>query len=264
MRRLTLLLATALVAATVIGSAVAASAATSAVKNVKPSITAQQVTFTIPDTPTGTWRLRLTNTVKPKIHLGLDTGTMPGGELIIKTPQTLSCSFQADVSVQTTPGGPFVLYSFRFAVVPGCGEFTNGGDASSTGFWAAPPREAVVTDNLPLFLGDYEVATYAQAKAVFNHSACALASNCLADQLLAAKLNVLAAAPPVVLGSSQCIVGVIFQADQLLIKMGYMGPPGVADQGLRHAAIALKDELEAYNTSHSPGPACPPGSITVP
>src|SRR5262249_24082894 len=66
MRRLTLSLATALVAGTVMSSAGVASAAV----HVKPVITATQVTFAIPSSPAGIWHLVLTTYPPPPQRLG--------------------------------------------------------------------------------------------------------------------------------------------------------------------------------------------------
>ncbi len=116
MRRLALSLATVLVAGSVLATAGVASAGT----HVPPVITATQVTFTIPSSPTGVWRLTLnTKNSTPNHRLGRTTGT--SGTLSLPVPQTPTCDFQADVKVQIGGVGRFRFYSGAVAVVPGCG-----------------------------------------------------------------------------------------------------------------------------------------------
>jgi hypothetical protein len=116
MRPLTLPVAAAvLVAGSVLSSAGVASAGT----HVKPVITATQVTFAVPASPAGVWRLVLTNYPPPTHRLGETFGT--SGTLTLAVPQTANCSFQADVRVQVGGAGDFIRYSSAKAVVPGCG-----------------------------------------------------------------------------------------------------------------------------------------------
>lgn len=115
MRRLALWLAIVVVAGSVLSSTGIASAGTQA----KPVITATQVTFAIPSSPTGVWRLVLTTYPPPVQRLGETFGQ--SGTLTLPVPQTSTCSFQADVKVQIGGVGSFVRYSSAKAVVPGCG-----------------------------------------------------------------------------------------------------------------------------------------------
>ena len=120
MRRLTLSLAIALAAGPVLMSAAVASAGIApAGTHAKPVITATKVTFAIPASPAGVWRLVLTSYPPPVQRLGRVLGT--SGTLTLPVPQTSACSFQADVKVQTGGAGKFVMYSTAKAVVPGCG-----------------------------------------------------------------------------------------------------------------------------------------------
>lgn len=208
MRRLTLSLAAVLVAGSVLGSAGVASAGT----NVKPVITATQVSFAIPASPTGVWRLVLTSYPPPVQRLGETFGT--SGTLTLPVPQTSTCSFQADVKVQIGGVGNFVMYSSVKAVVPGCGQ-SGTGQRFTPGYWKN--HQAATSALLPQSLGGYTVSTFAQATAVFAAMKCSDAVNCLAGHLLAAELDVAN-------GSSICISGVIFQANQFLMKVGYAGP----------------------------------------
>jgi hypothetical protein len=241
MRRLALsVAATGLMVGTVLGSAGIASAGTHA----KPVITATQVTFTIPSSPAGVWRLVLTTYPPPTQKLGMTLGT--SGTLTLATPQTSTCSFQADVKVQVGGVGSFVMWSSSKAVVPGCGQ--NGtGQRFTPGYWKT--HEAATTALLPQSLGGYTVATFAQASAVFDAMNCSDAVDCLAGHLLAAQLDVAN-------GSSTCISGVIFQANQFLIKVGYAGPGSYPiSAGRRAQAISLEQALDSY-TNDSTSTSC--------
>jgi hypothetical protein len=242
MRRLTLALATAgLVVGSVIGSAGIASAGT----RVPPVITATQVTFTIPSQPTGVWQLNLfTKHSTPNQRLGTTTGT--SGTLTLPVPQTPTCDFQADVKVQIGGVGDFVFWSGTIAVVPGCGQ-SGTGQRFTPGFWKN--HQAATTALLPQPLGNYTVSTFAQATAVFDAMKCSDAVNCLAGHLLAAELDVAN-------GSSICITGVIFQANQFLINVGYTGPGSytITDAQRAHA-LSLEQTLDNY-TNDSTSTSC--------
>ena len=57
-------------------------------------------------------------------------------------------------------------------------------------------------------------------------------------------------------GSSICIAGVIFQANQLLTKVGYAGPGSYTISAARRAAaISLEQELDNY-TNDSTSTSC--------
>ena len=239
MRRLALSLAAVLVVGSVLGTASVALAAKE-----QPTITATQVTFAIPSSPTGVWRMTLTTYPPPPQVLGRTTGT--SGTLTIAVPQTATCSFQADVSVQVNGTGPFVRYNSAKAVVPGCGQ--NGtGQRFTPGYWKN--HQTATTNLLPQTLGGYTVSTFAQAQAVFNAMKCSDAVNCLAGHLLAAQLDVAN-------GSSTCISGVIFQANQLLTKVGYAGPGSYPVGAKRRAqALNLAQELD-NSTNDSTSTSC--------
>lgn len=239
MRRLAFSLAAVVVVGSVLGTASVALAARE-----QPTITATQVTFVIPSSPTGVWRMTLTTYPPPPQILGQTTGT--SGTLTIPVPQTATCSFQADVGVQINGTGSFVRYNSAKAVVPGCGQ-SGTGQRFTPGYWKK--HEAATTALLPQTLGTYTVSTFAQALAIFNAMKCTQAINCLAGHLLAAQLDVAN-------GSSICISGVIFQANRLLIKVGYAGP-GTYTVGpkRRAAAINLAQELDNY-TNDSTSTSC--------
>ena len=239
MRRLALSLAAVLVVGSVLGTASVALAAKE-----QPTITATQVTFAIPSSPTGVWRMTLTTYPPPPQVLGRTTGT--SGTLTIAVPQTATCSFQADVSVQVNGTGPFVRYNSAKAVVPGCGQSGNG-QRFTPGYWKN--HQTATTALLPQMLGGYTVSTFADATAVFDAMKCSDAVNCLAGHLLAAQLDVAN-------GSSTCISGVIFQANQFLTKVGYAGPGSYTVSAKRRAqALNLAQELDNY-TNDSTSTSC--------
>jgi Na+-transporting NADH:ubiquinone oxidoreductase subunit NqrA len=73
--------------------------------------------------------------------------------------------------------------------------------------------------------------------------------NCLAGHLLAAQLDVAN-------GSSICITGVIFQANQLLTKVGYAGPASYTISATRRGQPrSLEQELDNY-TNDSTSTSC--------
>ena len=240
MRRFALSLATVLVAGSVMSMAGVASAGTHA----KPVITATQVSFTIPSSPAGVWRLVLTTYPPPTQKLGMTLAE--SGTLTLPVPQTDTCSFQADVKVQVGGVGDFVMYSSSKAVVPGCGQ-SGTGQRFTPGYWKT--HEDATTALLPQTLGGYTVSTFAQASAIFDAMNCSDAINCLAGHLLAAQLDVAN-------GSSICITGVIFQANQLLTKVGYAGPGSYTiSAAQRAAALSLEQELDNY-TNDSTSTSC--------
>ena len=239
MRRLALsLAASGLVVGSVLSSAGTASAGT----HVKPVITATQVTFTIPSTPTGVWQLGLTTYPPPVTHLGKVQGT--SGTLTLPVPKTATCSFQVDVKVEVTGTSTFVMYSSIKAVVPGC-----GGSATrfTPGYWKN--HEAATTALLPQSLGGYTVSTFADAQAVFDAMKCSDAVNCLAGHLLAAQLDVAN-------GSSTCIAGTISDANAFLTSVGYAGPGSYTITTAQRAqALSLEQTLDNY-TNDSTSSSC--------
>jgi hypothetical protein len=161
-------------------------------------------------------------------------------------PQTPACDFQADVRVQIGGVGRFVFWSGEVAIVPGCGQ-SGTGQRFTPGYWKN--HESATTALLPQSLGSYTVSTFAQAQAIFDAMKCSDAVNCLAGHLLAAQLDVAG-------GSSICITGVIFQANQFLMKVGYAGPGSYTiSAGQRTRAISLAQELDNY-TNDSTSTSC--------
>jgi hypothetical protein len=240
MRRLTLSVATVLVAGSVFGSAAVASAGT----HVRPTINATTASFTIPASPTGVWELKITTNPAPHTILGIVTGT--SGTLSLNVPQTPTCDFQVDALVQAGGTGPFVFYSSIKATVPGCGQNGNG-QRLTPGYWKT--HEAATTALLPQSLGGYSVSTFAQAQAVFDAMKCSDAIDCLAGHLLAAELDVAN-------GSSTCISGVIFMANELLTQVNYAGPASYpVSSSQRAKALKLEQRLDSY-TNDSTSSSC--------
>ena len=210
----------------------------------KPVITPTQVTFTIPSSPTGVWRLVLTTYPPPTQKLGMTLAR--SGTLTLPVPQTPTCSFQADVKVQAGGVGDFVMYSSSKAVVPGCGQ-SGTGQRFTPGYWKN--HKPAATALLPQTLGGYTVSTIAQATAIFDAMKCSDAINCLAGHLLATQLDVAN-------GSSICITGVIFQANQLLTNVGYTGPASYTISATRGGQPrSLEQELDNY-TNDSTSTSC--------
>lgn len=240
MRRLTISLATLLVAGSVISSAGVASAST----HVKPVLTATQASFAIPASPAGVWRLTLTTFPAPYHRLGQTSGQ--SGTLTLPVPQTPTCMIQADVTVQVGGTGPFVFYSGARHTLPGCGQSGNG-QRFTPGYWKN--HEAATTALLPQSLGNYQVTTFDQSTAVFDAMKCSDAVNCLAGHLLAAQLDVAN-------GSSICISGVIYQANQFLKSVSYAGPASyMITDAQRATALMFEQELDNY-TNDSTSPSC--------
>ena len=238
MRRLALALGTLLVAGSVLSTAGVASAGT----HVKPVITATEVTFTIPSSPTGVWQLGLTTYPPPVTHLGKVQGT--SGTLTLPVPHTATCSFQADVKVEVAGTSTFVMYSSAKAVVPGCG---GSGTRFTPGYWTN--HEAATTALLPQTLGGYTVSTFGDAVAVFDAMKCSDAVNCLAGHLLAAQLDVAN-------GSSACIAGTISDANAFLTSVGYAGPASYTITASQRAqALSLEQTLD-NSTNDSSGTTC--------
>jgi hypothetical protein len=127
------------------------------------------------------------------------------------------------------------------------------------GYWKNHRVET--TALLPQKLGNYVVATFAQATAVFNSSNCSStkpndAIGCLAAQLLAAELNLANAASP-------CIQPTVNKANSFLkggtvtvsgttaTGINYVGPSGTytLNANQRTVAVKLAAALDAYNNN---------------
>lgn len=239
MRRLTLSLATVLAAGTLISSAGAASAVT----RVRPVVTATQASFTIPSSPAGVWRLKITNYPPPYHVYAKTTGT--SGTLTLSIPQVPMCQVQADASVKATGTSKFVFYSGTRKVVPGCGQGT--GQRFTPGYWKN--HEAATAGLLPQSLGGYTVSTFAEAQAIFDAMKCKDAVDCLAGHLLAAELDVAN-------GSSTCIASVITQANDFLTSVSYAGPQSYTiSSSQRSQALSLEQTLDNY-TNDSTSSSC--------
>jgi hypothetical protein len=125
----------------------------------------------------------------------------------------------------------------------GCEPFqTQGqafGPALTPGFWKN--HQAATTALLPITLGNYNVNTFAKARAVFDAMKCSSPIDCLAGHELAAKLDLAG-------GSNPSITPVIAQADALLIAVNYNGPGNFTPPTAAQKALALQLEvlIDAY------------------
>jgi len=209
----------------------------------KPVLTATQASLVVPATPAGAYTLKLWTLPHPSTLVGLTTGT--SGTLTLPVPQTPNCRFQVDVRVVPL-GGTDMFYSGLIATVPGCGQSGNG-QRLTPGFWKT--HQTSTQALLPQTLGSDVVTTADQATAIFDAMNCSDAVNCLAGHLLAAELDVAN-------GSSICIVGVIFQANQFLISVGYSGPGSYSITSAQQAtAVSLASTLDNY-TNDSTSVSC--------
>jgi len=118
------------------------------------------------------------------------------------------------------------------------------------GFWKTHSNATQPLLDKGIFLGTYQVVTFADAKTILSGMGCGSVGplNCMAGMLLAAELNLAN-------GGSTCIVtnGVIAQANALLTSYNYQGFKSYsiskADAAL---AMQLHDELSAYNIDGVP------------
>jgi Prealbumin-like fold domain len=127
------------------------------------------------------------------------------------------------------------------------------------GYWKTHPSQT--TALLPQKLGNYTVATFAQANAVFNAANCSSSTSqnaigCLAGQLLAAELNLANFASP-------CIQSTVNKANTFLkggtvtvsgktaAGVNYVGPSGTYTLSAtqRAIAVALSNALNSYNNN---------------
>jgi len=167
-------------------------------------------------------------------------------EQTLPVPQTPTCQIQVDITVKVAGTAGFVFYSARQNTFPGCGQ-SGTGKRFTPGFWKN--HQAATTALLPQTLGSFTVSTFDQARAIFGASMCNNAVNCLAAHLLAAQLDVAN-------GSSICIVGVIFQANQFLTSVGFHGPDAYTITAAQRAeAISLAQTLDNY-TNDSTSTSC--------
>jgi hypothetical protein len=116
------------------------------------------------------------------------------------------------------------------------------------GFWKN--HQAATFALLPLWLGNYHVTTFADARVIMSGMGCGSvgALNCMAGMLLAAELNLAQ-------GGSTCILPVVAQANALLVAHGYHGfstTPYVLSASDKALAMSLHDLLSAYNIDGVP------------
>src|SRR5262249_26340887 len=111
--------------------------------------------------------------------------------------------------------------------------------ALTPGVWEN--QQAATAALLPITLGNYNVNTFAKAKAIFDAMKCSAPIDCLAGHELAAKLDLAS-------GSNPVITPVIAQADALLIAVNYNGPGNYTPPTAAQKALALQLEvlIDAY------------------
>ncbi len=202
------------------------------------------VTFTIPAQPPGQWRMKLWK-MTPKMYLvGQTTGS--SGTLLLPVPQTPRCTFQVDIRYAAPGSSHFTFYSGEVTTVPNCG--VGGiGIRFAPKFWETHPTATAAL--LPQSLGHYEVSTATQAAAVFAAMNCNDIVNCLAGNMLAAKLDVSH-------GSSICITGMVFAARTLLEELDCAGPGAYSiSPASQSYATKLNNQLASYADGSS-SPSC--------
>lgn len=127
------------------------------------------------------------------------------------------------------------------------------------GYWKT--HKPQTTALLPQNLGNYSVATFTQATAVFNATNCSSSSSqnaigCLAGQLLAAELNLANFAnqcilPTVNKASSFLKSGTVTVSGTTATGVNYIGPSGTynLNANQRTVAVKLSTALNTYNNN---------------
>ena len=129
------------------------------------------------------------------------------------------------------------------------------------GYWKN--HQSQTTALLPQKLGNYNVATFAQATAVFNATNCSStkpqdAIGCLAGELLAAELNLANFASPCIQPTVSKATtflkgGTVTVSGKTAAGVTYVGPSGTYNLSAtqRAIAVALSSALDAYNNNKS-------------
>jgi Prealbumin-like fold domain len=127
------------------------------------------------------------------------------------------------------------------------------------GYWKN--HQSQTTALLPQKLGNYNVATFVQATAVFNATNCSStkpqdAIGCLAGELLAAELNLANFASPCIQptvnkATSFLKGGTVTVSGKTAAGVNYVGPSGTYNLNAtqRTIAVALSGALDAYNNN---------------
>jgi Prealbumin-like fold domain len=131
------------------------------------------------------------------------------------------------------------------------------------GYWKT--HRSQTTALLPQKLGNYTVATFPQATAVFNATNCSISTAqnaiaCLAGQLLSAELNLANFASPCIQptvnkANSFLKGGTVTVSGKTAAGVNYVGPSGTytLNATQRAIAVALSNALNSYNN----GTSCP-------
>jgi hypothetical protein len=132
---------------------------------------------------------------------------------------------------------------------------------NTIGYWKN--HQSQTTALLPQKLGNYNVATFAQATAVFNATNCSsstaqAAIGCLAGQLLAAELNLANFASPCIQPTVNKATtflkgGTVTVSGKTAAGVNYVGPSGTytLNATQRTIAVALANALDGYNNGKS-------------
>jgi hypothetical protein len=130
---------------------------------------------------------------------------------------------------------------------------------STIGYWKN--HQSQMSALLPQKLGNYTVATLAQATAVFNATNCSSSTSqgaigCLAGQLLAAELNLANFASPCIQptvnkATTFLKAGSVTVSGKTAAGVSYVGPSGTYNLSAtqRAIAVALSGALDAYNNN---------------
>jgi Prealbumin-like fold domain len=130
---------------------------------------------------------------------------------------------------------------------------------NTIGYWKN--HQSQMSALLPQKLGNYTVATLAQANAVFNATNCSSSTSqgaigCLAGQLLAAELNLANFASPCIQPTVNKATtflkgGTVTVSGKTAAGLSYVGPSGTYNLNAtqRAIAVALSGALDAYNNN---------------
>lgn len=167
---------------------------------------------------------------------------------------------------ETGPAGYVAFFSAGCSGSIGVGEtktctITNNdiGPRRTPGYWKT--HEAATTALLPQTLGNFTVATFADASAVFDAMNCSSSKptaliGCLAGQLLATELNLANASDPCITptvnkANSFLSGGTVTAGGQTATGVNYTGPSGTYTLTAAQRAVAetLKNALDRYNNN---------------
>src|ERR671935_5352 len=181
---------------------------------------------------------------------GTDKKVTTGSYNVTETgPSGYAASFSAGCSGTISAGQTKTCTMLNHDIAP----------RNTIGYWKNHLSQ--VSALLPQKLGNYNVATTAQATAVFNATNCASSTSqdaigCLAGQLLAAELNLANFASPCIQptvnkATSFLKGGTVTVSGKTAAGVNYVGPSGTytLNATQRAIAVALSGALDAYNNN---------------